>query len=230
MPTRRSSIIAAIALSMPSLAMAAFVDETAAPAPAPAATAAPAAGAAPAPVVIPVRLEGDAPKVIPPSRGKGQRIALATALAQFAPGNFQITLSDRIDPTTQVDWTGRPQWITTLSEVMKSAGVVAVLNWQRETLVVKTSFDEPDKPATWTLKAGDRVSTRLNDWSRQNGWQLAWEAKELVVEGVDMSATGTFIEAVATFIEALNAAGAEVRARFYMDNSPPVLRITERVR
>lgn len=232
MPIHRRLLIVGLAMAVPGTAMAGFVDETVAPLARTDAKASLVAAAAipPAPPVLPVRLEGDAPSVISPSRGKGLRMALGTALPQFIPPNFQILMSDRVNASTPVDWTGRPQWITTLAEVAKAAGVVVVLNWQRETVSVKTSFEEPDKPVTWTLKAGDRVSTRFNEWGQRNGWQLAWEAKELVVEGVDMTASGTFIEAVGAFVEALNVAGAEVRARFYMDNSPPVLRITERVR
>lgn len=230
MPIKRPLMIAALAMAFPCATFAGFVDETAVAAAAKADTAPAAEPAAPAVPELPVRLEGDAPRVIPPAKGKGRRIPVGAALTQITPANYRLTISDRIDSAKLVDWTGRPQWITTLTEIVKDAGLVATINWQRQTVTVKTSFDEADKPATWTLKAGDRVSARLDDWAKQNGWQLAWEVKELVVEGVDMSATGTFMDAVGAFVEALNIGGAEIRARFYMDNSPPVLRVTERVR
>lgn len=231
MPIRRPLLIAVALMALPGTGIAGFVDETAAPAPKVAATAESTPIPPPVPVPeIPVRLEGNAPSLIPPAKGMGRQLPLSVALVQFIPSNFRIVMSDQVDSAKPVDWMGRPQWITTLAEVIKAAGVVAVIDWQREVVTVKTSFAEPDKPATWTLNAGDRVSMRFDEWAKQNGWQLAWETKELVVDGVDMTATGTFMEAVSAFIEALNQGGADIRVRFYMDNSPQVLRVTERSR
>lgn len=83
----------------------------------------------------------------------------------------------------------------------------------------------------WVIHRGDKISDVLSAWCKTNNWVLIWEAPEVIAES-DAGLDGDLERAVALVIDALNrnggAGGIALRPMLYKDNSPIVLRVTER--
>ncbi|HSY28113.1 MAG TPA: TcpQ domain-containing protein, partial [Burkholderiaceae bacterium] len=79
---------------------------------------------------------------------------------------------------------------------------------------------------SWKIKSGEKISDAFLRWSKvNNDWKLAWEAPELVAQ-LDIGVNGSFEDAVRTTIKALNRNDAQLEAKFYVDESNRILRVS----
>lgn len=77
----------------------------------------------------------------------------------------------------------------------------------------------------YQLRAGDKISEAVANWCKRSGWNLSWDAPELLSEA-DVDIDGQFEAVVELVLDALNRSGAKIGATFYDANR--VLRITEK--
>lgn len=175
---------------------------------------------------------------IPVVNGFGRELKLLDAIKQIAPAGWQVFLNEDVaSRAANVSWKGGRRWVEVLDILGNDQSLSIEVSWKRKYL-----FVGPKKPtsaaasavvapidaaatASWKIRAGEKISEAFARWAKSAGWQLAWEAPDLISQA-DIDLDATFEEAIGKVIDALNRSGGGLQAKFYASNH--VLRILEK--
>lgn len=113
-----------------------------------------------------------------------------------------------------------------LMMVTLSAHAELTIVGDEETDAAKVAAAIVSRPQ-WKIQTGDKFSTVFSLWSKQNQWELVWDAPEIISE-IDVTIDGKhdFETVIEMVLNAVNRNGAKIRAVAYEANH--VLRITDK--
>ncbi len=182
------------------------------------------------------------------ARGTG---TLREAVEHIVPSNFKGFEVGGVDVEQQVSWygNGRP-WINVLRDVMTTANVRAVVNFDNREITLHRVSSKPGQlaqlrnaavsaPVTSTLASAlpapvpewalvpetDKTLSRaLARWVELAGWQLAWDAQIDYPLDLRASFSGSFEEAINKVATSLATAERPLHFTFYDGNK--VLRVS----
>lgn len=183
---------------------------------------------------------GTRPKVLSPAKA-GDKVRLGEAIKRIVPAKWAGYAKDA-DFAKTVSWDEADSWLVALTQVMAASGHVATVDWAKKRLLV--SGTAPVKvdaqrvkeaalasvtaaPATphRQIQIGEKLSEAFIRWGKEVGWQVSWEATELVAQ-YDFSGNKPFEQAVVEILQALNRNGAGLDHTFFDGNR--MLRIMEK--
>lgn len=183
---------------------------------------------------------GTRPKALPPAKA-GDRVPLGDAVKRIVPKKWAGYAKDA-DFSKSVSWSESDSWLTALAEVMSASGHVATVDWGNRRLLVsgnRTSKSGAERkkeaalaavsatPATpqTHIQIGEKLSEAFVRWGKDVGWQVSWEAPELVSQ-YDFASNKPFEQAVVEILTALNRNGTGLDHMFFDGNR--MLRIMEK--
>lgn len=161
--------------------------------------------------------------------GMGRDMPIKSAIEQITPKAYTVIFKSILDD--KVSWQGGVDWTDVLATVALTSNISVVVDTDKQTVTVQKVVGNSAEPshkeavATWNVRAGATLRETFANWASQSGWQLSWEAPEMVAEA-DVTVEGKFDTAIEMVIDALNRSGAGLRAVFYDANH--ILRITEK--
>ncbi len=179
-------------------------------------------------------------KVLAPAKA-GTKVRLGDAVKRIVPSGW-AGYSKEADFSTEVSWDEADSWLTALAQVMTASGHVATIDWTKKRLLVsrvaqsRASGAEERKQAAlasvgtaaapqWHIQIGEKLSEAFVRWGKSVGWQVSWEAGELVSQ-YEFSGDKPFEQAVVEVLNALNRNGAGLDHLFFDGNR--MLRIMEK--
>lgn len=178
----------------------------------------------------------DPETTVPVVNGFGRDLKLLDAIKQIAPAGWQVFLNEDVaNRTTKVSWKGGRRWVEVLDILGNEQNLSIEVAWKKKylfvgqkkpaTVATTAATIDAATTASWKIRSGDKISEAFSRWAKSAGWQLAWEAPDLISQA-DIDLDATFEEAVGKVIDALNRSGGGLQAKFYASNH--VLRILEK--
>ncbi|MDC9725724.1 MAG: toxin co-regulated pilus biosynthesis Q family protein [Gammaproteobacteria bacterium] len=170
---------------------------------------------------------------------KGVNIFVSQSLAKIMPSGWLVKLpvKERIQ---RVTWGARKgeAWTDTLSFIGKQAGIDFIVDAERRIVTSKNFVPSSSEPAkaslygnsrTWTISAGDEISSTIKKWGKQDGWQTSWDVGEHFVVATDASFKGSLKEALNAVLKSIaHSNDLSLMADFYESNK--VLRVYKEVK
>ncbi|MDK9702355.1 MAG: toxin co-regulated pilus biosynthesis Q family protein [Sulfuritalea sp.] len=183
---------------------------------------------------------GSRPKVLPPAKA-GDKVRLGDAIKRIVPPKWAGYSKDA-DFSKTVSWDEADSWFDALAQVMTASGHVATVDWAKKRLLVSGSpagkgGAEQRRQAALAavattpaaqqarIQIGEKLSDAFVRWGQEVGWQVSWEAPELVAQ-YDYSGNKPFEQSVVEVLNALNRNGAGLDHMFFDGNR--MLRVMEK--
>lgn len=161
--------------------------------------------------------------------GPGGAVGFATemplhiALRQIldsAGAKFELVIPDGLREV-KVSWTADGSWPKVLEKALEPAGLVADIRWSENKIYLaakKPPVPEVAPPTFDIRKADNFVSTTLDRWAKDAGWQLVWDTDVDLVVDADSEYSGSFEVAVETLFGELSLSKVPLKATLFEGN------------
>lgn len=179
-----------------------------------------------------VFFEGREPAIKSAVRGMGRDITMRDALMQIIPSQYQI-YNDGVSMDSLVTWAGDKDWTKPLHDVVRQAGISAVVNWEERSITLTNAVSDAMArragvpQGSWSILRADAfLSKTLVRWGKAAGWQVSWDASNDFPVTVEANFSGSFEDAVTHVVNAISGTDYPIKATFHSNNVVQITRYT----